>query len=250
MNLALCVLLCNFLVLSTFTVVTGENVNMKKNVFQGNGGYEDDEDLADGSGNGDPLESSGSGFGPPDEEITDRTHSELPGVKKSSATTSPKIEKEEPTLPMPQPPKPQSPPPPPPVQPETIAPDTSSKATNVQQETRQLPAPPPEEKHPIDTSFNTPIDKTPIDDTNRNDNVYIINPTHDRDRTTSFFAQPGILAAVIGGAVVGLLCAILVVMFIVYRMRKKDEGSYALEEMKRCPATNPYMKPNHREFFA
>ncbi|KAJ8986219.1 hypothetical protein NQ317_009925, partial [Molorchus minor] len=48
------------------------------------------------------------------------------------------------------------------------------------------------------------------------------------DRPTSFFAQPGILAAVIGGAVVGLLCAILVVMFIVYRMRKKDEGSYAL----------------------
>lgn len=56
--------------------------------------------------------------------------------------------------------------------------------------------------------------------------------------------------AVIGGAVVGLLCAILVVMFIVYRMRKKDEGSYPLEEMKRCPAYNPYMKPTHREFFA
>lgn len=34
----------------------------------------------------------------------------------------------------------------------------------------------------------------------------------------------------IGGAVVGLLCAILLVMFIVYRMRKKDEGSYVLEE--------------------
>merc|ERR1719495_1777382 len=41
-------------------------------------------------------------------------------------------------------------------------------------------------------------------------------------RNVSFFAQPGILAAVIGGAVVGLLCAILLVMFIVYRMRKKD----------------------------
>merc|ERR1711981_52710 len=53
------------------------------------------------------------------------------------------------------------------------------------------------------------------------------------NRSTSFFAQPGILAAVIGGAVVGLLCAILLVMFIVYRMRKKDEGSYALDEPKR-----------------
>lgn len=71
------------------------------------------------------------------------------------------------------------------------------------------------------------------------------------DRTASFFAQPGILAAVIGGAVVGLLCAILVVMFIVYRMRKKDEGSYALEEPKRSPAPNSYNKNGtNREFYA
>lgn len=57
--------------------------------------------------------------------------------------------------------------------------------------------------------------------------------------------------AVIGGAVVGLLCAILVVMFIVYRMRKKDEGSYALDEPKRSPANNSYAKnANNREFYA
>ena len=37
-----------------------------------------------------------------------------------------------------------------------------------------------------------------------------------------------LVSAVVGGAVVGLLCAILCVMFVVYRMRKKDEGSYAL----------------------
>merc|ERR1712080_682625 len=65
-----------------------------------------------------------------------------------------------------------------------------------------------------------------------------------------FFAQPGILAAVIGGAVVGLLCAILLVMFIVYRMRKKDEGSYALDEPKRSPNVNSYSKPPSREFYA
>jgi len=70
------------------------------------------------------------------------------------------------------------------------------------------------------------------------------------DRPTSFFAQPGILAAVIGGAVVGLLCAILLVMFIVYRMRKKDEGSYVLDEPKRnSPSSHPYNK-NSREFYA
>ena len=69
-------------------------------------------------------------------------------------------------------------------------------------------------------------------------------------RNVSFFAQPGILAAVIGGAVVGLLCAILLVMFIVYRMRKKDEGSYALDEPKRAHNANSYSKPPSREFYA
>lgn len=53
---------------------------------------------------------------------------------------------------------------------------------------------------------------------------------------------------------VGLLCAILVVMFIVYRMRKKDEGSYALDEPRRSPAANAYPKPgapqHNREFYA
>ena len=70
------------------------------------------------------------------------------------------------------------------------------------------------------------------------------------NRPASFFAQPGILAAVIGGAVVGLLCAILLVMFIVYRMRKKDEGSYALDEPKRSHNVNSYSKPPNREFYA
>lgn len=71
-----------------------------------------------------------------------------------------------------------------------------------------------------------------------------------KSRPTSFFAQPGTLAAVIGGAVVGLLCAILCVMFVVYRMRKKDEGSYALDEPKRSPTVNAYAKHPSREFYA
>ena len=58
------------------------------------------------------------------------------------------------------------------------------------------------------------------------------------------------VSAVVGGAVVGLLCAILCVMFVVYRMRKKDEGSYALDEPKRSPAVNSYSKAPSREFYA
>lgn len=78
--------------------------------------------------------------------------------------------------------------------------------------------------------------------------VSIMNP--DQNDRPPFFNQPDILAAIIGGAVVGLLCAILVVMFIVYRMRKKDEGSYALDEPKRSPTSNSYSKGNNREFYA
>ncbi|KAK3925725.1 Syndecan [Frankliniella fusca] len=89
----------------------------------------------------------------------------------------------------------------------------------------------------------------PEDERTGNESVYIMS-AKPGERAASFFAQPGILAAVIGGAVVGLLCAILVVMFIVYRMRKKDEGSYALDEPKRSPTVNSYSKNTNREFFA
>lgn len=63
--------------------------------------------------------------------------------------------------------------------------------------------------------------------------------------------RPGILAAVIGGIVVGILAAILLVMFVVYRMRKKDEGSYALDEPKQPPHYSyAYQKAPTKEFYA
>jgi len=73
---------------------------------------------------------------------------------------------------------------------------------------------------------------------------------HEFSQETNFFAQPGIMTAVIGGTVVGLLCTILLVMFIVYRMRKADEGSYSLNEPKRSPNVHSYLKAPSREFFA
>ncbi|CAG0913689.1 unnamed protein product [Notodromas monacha] len=66
--------------------------------------------------------------------------------------------------------------------------------------------------------------------------VHIIGHVSNSDRPASFFAQPGILAAVIGGVVVGLLCTVLLLMYIVYRMRKMDEGSYPLEEPRKTPS--------------
>jgi syndecan 2 len=95
----------------------------------------------------------------------------------------------------------------------------------------------------------TPVDHQPNLE-NAGNEVLILN-TKGEERPTSFFAQPGILAAVIGGAVFGLCISILIVMFIVYRMRKKDEGSYALDEPKRSPTANSYAKNgNNREFYA
>jgi hypothetical protein len=65
----------------------------------------------------------------------------------------------------------------------------------------------------------------------------------------SILSRPGFLAAIIGTTVVGLLLAVIIVMFVVYRMRKKDEGSYALDEPKASP-TIGYTKTHDREFFA
>jgi len=94
------------------------------------------------------------------------------------------------------------------------------------------------------TTYASPVDN--ID----NNNIPDRKTNFGTKSPTSFFAQPGTMAAVIGGAVVGLLCAILCVMFVVYRMRKKDEGSYALDEPKRSPTVNSYSKPPSREFYA
>ncbi|XP_057372900.1 syndecan-like isoform X1 [Daphnia carinata] len=119
----------------------------------------------------------------------------------------------------------------------------SSPPPSGSRDENQVPVEPMTTPRPVDPSHGSP-------DGNRgNNDVQILDHKPD-DRQASFFAQPGILAAVIGGAVVGLLCAILLVMFIVYRMRKKDEGSYVLDEPKRnSPNSHPYNK-NSREFYA
>uniref|UniRef100_A0A5F8HHV8 Syndecan n=1 Tax=Monodelphis domestica TaxID=13616 RepID=A0A5F8HHV8_MONDO len=55
------------------------------------------------------------------------------------------------------------------------------------------------------------------------------------------------LTWVIAGGLVGLLFAVLLVGFMLYRMKKKDEGSYSLEEPKQ--ANGAYQKPQRQEEF-
>lgn len=182
--------------------------------------YIDDDDL-EGSGQReikDDLESSGSGFGPDDEDgdgISDVNLHKVTPVKTSVQPSQTPVE--EPT-------------------------NTKTSQNNVESVN-------PSGNNNIGGNSEVDTDLDNEDSSRHGNDVYIMN-TKPEERATSFFAQPGILAAVIGGAVVGLLCAILVVMFIVYRMRKKDEGSYALEEPKRSPTANSYTKNSNREFYA
>lgn len=68
----------------------------------------------------------------------------------------------------------------------------------------------------------------------------------------TFFKDPATLAAMIAAALAGLLCTILCTVFVVYRMRKKDEGSYALDEPKNTYRYNKeiYIASATKEFFA
>jgi len=49
---------------------------------------------------------------------------------------------------------------------------------------------------------------------------------------TALMTHPAVLAAIIVGGVLTILFIVLLVMFVVYRMRKKDEGSYSLDDPK------------------
>uniref|UniRef100_H3BXQ4 Syndecan n=1 Tax=Tetraodon nigroviridis TaxID=99883 RepID=H3BXQ4_TETNG len=57
-----------------------------------------------------------------------------------------------------------------------------------------------------------------------------------------------VLAAVIACGVVGFLCAVSLLLFLAYRMKKKDEGSYDLGDNKLSNAQ--YHKAPTKEFYA
>ncbi|KAM6927295.1 syndecan-4 [Xenentodon cancila] len=59
----------------------------------------------------------------------------------------------------------------------------------------------------------------------------------------SIFNKTEVLAALIAGGVVGLMFAILLILLLIYRMKKKDEGSYDLGKKpiyKKAPTTEIY----------
>nr|XP_057941342.1 syndecan-2-like [Doryrhamphus excisus] len=64
----------------------------------------------------------------------------------------------------------------------------------------------------------------------------------------SMWERTEVLAAVIACVVVGLLCAVFLLVLLAYRMKKKDEGSYDLGDTKL--STTAYQKAPTKEFYA
>ncbi|CAJ0956375.1 unnamed protein product, partial [Mesorhabditis belari] len=110
--------------------------------------------------------------------------------------------------------------------------------------------PPPPPQPPVQPSLpSTTTTKT----TRRPAIPAAIPPEEENDEATPFhnMLKPGVFAAIVGGSIVGLLATVFIIVFIVYRMRKKDEGSYALDEPKARPyAGYAYTKASTKEFYA
>lgn len=75
--------------------------------------------------------------------------------------------------------------------------------------------------------------------------MYTSRRVSEYSRFSSFFC---FYTAVIAGGVIGFLFAIFLILLLVYRMRKKDEGSYDLGERK--PSATAYQKAPTKEFYA
>lgn len=77
--------------------------------------------------------------------------------------------------------------------------------------------------------------------------TYMLDPTGTLEQL-----KPGMFALIIGAVVVSVLLIILLVTYVFYRIRKKDEGSYSCEEPSRQPHhySYAYQKASIKEFYA
>ncbi|XP_052002933.1 syndecan-2-B-like [Xyrauchen texanus] len=95
--------------------------------------------------------------------------------------------------------------------------------------------------------YQTEKPQVTVEATSSSSVVQDADPLHEV-RTENLFQRTEVLAAVIAGGVIGFLFAIFLILLLVYRMRKKDEGSYDLGERK--PPSSAYQKAPSKEFYA
>ncbi|XP_059837769.1 syndecan-1-like [Hypanus sabinus] len=91
-----------------------------------------------------------------------------------------------------------------------------------------------------------------IDETiNRVEAILVNQPneqlSHENSTPQSFLERRELLAGAVAGGFVGLMIAVLLIVALVYRMKKKDEGSYTLDESKQ--PNGGYQKPQKQEEF-
>ncbi|XP_077207960.1 syndecan-2 [Paroedura picta] len=108
-------------------------------------------------------------------------------------------------------------------------------------------------KVPLQTKSPDETDKKKILKPNVENKNTKTEPGEDTDVVTqkhseNLFQRTEVLAAVIAGGVIGFLFAVFLILLLVYRMRKKDEGSYDLGERK--PSSAAYQKAPTKEFYA
>lgn len=72
--------------------------------------------------------------------------------------------------------------------------------------------------------------------------------SRDTEASRGLLDRKEVLGGVIAGGLVGLIFAVCLVGFMLYRMKKKDEGSYSLEEPKQANG-GAYQKPSKQEEF-
>ncbi|XP_033640261.1 syndecan-3-like [Asterias rubens] len=75
----------------------------------------------------------------------------------------------------------------------------------------------------------------------------------DKKEKQGFFkmvlGSPVLLAALVGAVVLTLITIVLITMFLIYRVKKKDEGSYSLDEPHKVKDPTAYWKDT-KEFYA
>lgn len=106
-------------------------------------------------------------------------------------------------------------------------------------------------KIPAQTKSPEEIDKEKVhlsDSERKTDPAEEDTNVYTEKHSDNLFKRTEVLAAVIAGGVIGFLFAIFLILLLVYRMRKKDEGSYDLGERK--PSSAAYQKAPTKEFYA
>jgi len=86
--------------------------------------------------------------------------------------------------------------------------------------------------------------------TNNEEKDSLDGPSKEEVVQASVFQSTHFLTAVIIGGGVGLVFAIVLIGLLFYRMRKKDEGSYSIDDQKKHGAPPTYQYTQGQEYYA